>query len=350
MTNYNTITTSVLPRDGSTPTISRSTIANSSLTSLTTTDTISRSDIRGTIFGNLSDTPPHPRTRVTRSTITDSQVASSVVRRSTVQRSQLSVATVKRSTVISGDIVQSSLSRSTVNGGEIDSSTLSRSTAQGAQIKRSQMARSTAVSGVMEDSRLMRGAVRNCEVKECVLVGSSFEGMVVKYGVFRYGRLVGKIRGKNVLVMRKATGEDVSHAYGGRRQLEERSLEGWMGMAPDSDSEVDTDNEYVSQDEGGGNVNVHFDGRRGRTVIQQDGFTMVLREGTYTGLNFPQVNFPVPHIPNVHEWDFPESNVREEPVPPEVTARLNNPENIPQEDRPLQDVYDDPPPPYSENP
>ena len=45
----------------------------------------------------------------------------------------------------------------------------------------------------MDKSRVKRAVLTDCEVSECVVIGTEFKGMRLRFGVWKNGRLVGKV-------------------------------------------------------------------------------------------------------------------------------------------------------------
>jgi beta-galactosidase/beta-glucuronidase len=45
----------------------------------------------------------------------------------------------------------------------------------------------------MSKSRVKRAVLTDCEVSECVVIGTEFRGMRLRFGVWKNGRLVGRV-------------------------------------------------------------------------------------------------------------------------------------------------------------
>lgn len=144
---------------------------------------------------------------ITRSNLRNCAVTSSYVKRSTFGDCVLvqvgsasratgkkshfhSVTSVKRSEVTESTLLEkSSAHRSTIKTSTVrDASTITTSTVTGSTISHSQ---------------LRRAKVKNCDVEDCIISRSSFEGMVLKYGVWKRGQLIGKVGDKEPVAIRK---------------------------------------------------------------------------------------------------------------------------------------------------
>lgn len=61
----------------------------------------------------------------------------------------------------------------------------------------------------MFKSRVKRAVLTDCEVSECVVIGTEFKGMRLRFGVWKHGRLVGRV-GEGEVVFEEM---DVSPLY-----------------------------------------------------------------------------------------------------------------------------------------
>lgn len=128
---------------------------------------------------------------VNRSTLSDCVLSKTEdVSRSTGQKSQFhDAASVERSDIINSTLQsQSSVHRSTVGQSVIqDQSAVKRSVVTGTTVSRSQIERAT---------------LTNCVVAECVIERSDFQGLVLKYGIWKRNELVGKTGDHDPIVIR----------------------------------------------------------------------------------------------------------------------------------------------------
>lgn len=60
-------------------------------------------------------------------------------------------------------------------------------------VKHSLLRRSKLDHVMLSQSRVKRAVLKDCEVTECVVTGSEFSGMRMRYGVWKNGRLVGRV-------------------------------------------------------------------------------------------------------------------------------------------------------------
>ncbi|KAJ5520980.1 hypothetical protein N7463_001433 [Penicillium fimorum] len=143
---------------------------------------------------------------VKRSTLSDC-VLSKVeeVSRITAQKSQFhDAAIVERSDITESTIqTQSSVCRSTIARSVFqDKSTVKRSTVTGTTVSNSQLERST---------------LTNCVITECTIERCDFQGLVLKYGIWKRNELVGKTGNHNPIFIRNhgpRAGQSASVAVG----------------------------------------------------------------------------------------------------------------------------------------
>ncbi|CAI7591502.1 unnamed protein product [Penicillium glandicola] len=144
-------------------------------------------------------------------TITESSLSNCTINNSTVKRSALSdcvlsnvenasritaqksqfhnTVLVERSDITNSTIrTQSSVRRSTIGRSVIeDSSSVSRSTVGGTTLSRSELKRAT---------------LTNCAVTECNIDRSDFQGLVLKYGIWKRNVLIGRTGDQEPIVIR----------------------------------------------------------------------------------------------------------------------------------------------------
>ncbi|OGM40197.1 hypothetical protein ABOM_010975 [Aspergillus bombycis] len=244
MTKKSAISNSNLP-SASTPSISRSTINHCSFNDLTPADTIHRSELdsvnvfRKTFPGSSRVTPISPaNTTIRRSKISHTVIANSYVRRCKLANCELvnvcsaksldangskfdDVRSIRGHTSVQNSTVtgQSTLNRSKVNGSSVtDESCLRRSHLEDVRVAR---------------SRVKRSKLQNCDVRDCVIIKTDFTGMTLRHGVWKNGKLVGRV-GDNEVVMMTQDGQNIGHVSS--EQLVTQDAKVWADDDPDSDS------------------------------------------------------------------------------------------------------------------
>ncbi|EHA24689.1 hypothetical protein CBS63078_8611 [Aspergillus niger] len=187
------------------PTITRSTLINTTFTDLTPSDTITRSDLRDvTITCSGSRTP----TTLLRSALTSCTVTHSSTSRSNLKHTTLTNASVSRTEATHASFGIYAYSHRSILSNVIlrDRSSVKRSHVKDACLMGgSSLWRSNVTKCMIADeSRVQRCKLVDCDVVCCVLVKTDFEGMVVRNGVWKDGVLVGKVReGEEVVVLKK---------------------------------------------------------------------------------------------------------------------------------------------------
>ena len=102
-------------------------------------------------------------------------------RRTTASKSHLhDVFAVKRSELFDSAIT----GRSSVYRSEVKSSTVQEA---------SRIERSAVKNSRVRKSDIWRASVTDCHVEECTIHRSDFKGMVLKYGIWKRGQLVGRV-------------------------------------------------------------------------------------------------------------------------------------------------------------
>ncbi|KAJ5118033.1 hypothetical protein N7448_004320 [Penicillium atrosanguineum] len=89
-----------------------------------------------------------------------------------------------------------------------DRSSVHRSTVKASTVRdASALKRSTVTGSTISNGRVERSALTDCDVEECAISRSEFNGMILKYGVWKKGQLVGKIKNKEPIMIRKDSPE-----------------------------------------------------------------------------------------------------------------------------------------------
>lgn len=144
---------------------------------------------------------------ITRSNLRNCAITSSSVKRSTFEDCVLAqVRSAHRSRGKKSHFHNvTSLKRSEVTESTLlDRSSARRSTIKTSTIRDASTIKSSTVTGsVISHSQLRRAALKDCDVEECMISRSSFEGMVLKYGVWKRGQLIGKIGNREPVAIRK---------------------------------------------------------------------------------------------------------------------------------------------------
>ncbi|KAE8351983.1 hypothetical protein BDV28DRAFT_135914 [Aspergillus coremiiformis] len=226
------------------PSITRSSINQCSFSDLTPADSIQRSDLdsvnvfRKSFPEGSRMAPMSADTTIQRSKISHSVVANSYIRRCQLANCELvdvssakltkanhakleNVRSARRSSVQNSTVTGwSTLIRSQVNGSSVtEESALRRSHLEDVRVARSRMTRST---------------LRNCDVSDCVIVRSDFTGMVLQHGVWKNGRLVGRVGNGEVVAMTQS-GQKIADFSSD--QLVTQDAKVWADSNnPDSDS------------------------------------------------------------------------------------------------------------------
>lgn len=76
---------------------------------------------------------------------------------------------------------------------------------------KSELKRSTITGTTISKSQIERASLTDCDVAECVVSRSDFKGMILKYGVWKKGVLVGRVGDRApVAIKMDASGTGVS--------------------------------------------------------------------------------------------------------------------------------------------
>ncbi|KAF7627479.1 hypothetical protein F9C07_107 [Aspergillus flavus] len=239
----------------STPSISRSSINHCSFNGLNAADSIHRSELdsvnvfRKTFPESSRVTSISPaNTTIRRSKVSHTVIANSYVRRCKLANCELidvcsaksldandskfdNVRSIRGHTSVRNSTVtgQSTLNRSKVNGSSVtDESCLRRSHIEDVRIAR---------------SRVKRSELRNCDVSDCVIIKTNFTDMILRYGVWKNGKLVGRV-GDNEVVMMTQDGQNIGHVPSERLVTQDAKV--WADDDPDSDS---SDKESLDSDD-----------------------------------------------------------------------------------------------------
>ncbi|RHZ47497.1 uncharacterized protein CDV56_105732, partial [Aspergillus thermomutatus] len=193
-------------------------------TNLTPADSIFRSTLDNTTIARTPDaTSTSISISIKRSKLHSCTLTNSSTRRCTLSNTTLLNVPAARSL----DASDSSLSnirrvrRSEIRHSAVSDSAVRRSTVvdstvkQGCLLRRSKLDHVTACK-----SRLKRAVLRDCEASECVIIGTEFTGMRLRFGVWKNGRLVGRIGEGEVVAEEIGEGKKGKDAVPGDAKVE----------------------------------------------------------------------------------------------------------------------------------
>ncbi|KAF5862139.1 hypothetical protein ETB97_012124 [Aspergillus alliaceus] len=255
MAKQGAITNSNLP-NSSGPSITRSTANHCSFNDLTAADTIRRSVLdsvnvfRKTLPEGSRITPTSPaNTTIQRSKISHSIIANSYIRRCNITNCELVDVTSAKTTDANDSkfenvrsVRRSSVRNSTVTG----QSTLNKSKVSGSSVTEESFLRRSQLEDIqVARSRVKKSTLRKCDVSNCVIIKTDFTGMVLRHGVWKKGRLVGRV-GNNEVVATTQDGTSQNMADVPSEKLVTQDAEVWADNDPDSDS---SDKESVDSED-----------------------------------------------------------------------------------------------------
>lgn len=85
---------------------------------------------------------------------------------------------------------------------------MSRSTVKASTVRDVSVLERSAVSGsVLSHGQVWRSTLNDCDVEECSISRSEFKGMILNYGVWKKGQLVGKIGNREPVMIKKDSPE-----------------------------------------------------------------------------------------------------------------------------------------------
>lgn len=175
-----------------------------SLSSISSADTVNNKD-------NANASPPDSKTRIRRCKVTLSSVTDSYLKRSSVTNSTLSTLPSVKWSHIADSVLTNIL---TLKRAKIDSATISNVV----YIRRATITASTILDGIRikkataQNSSLRRVAllerstIKNCDVTNCIIYKTDFEGMLLENGIWKDGCLVGRVDQAREVVARALEG------------------------------------------------------------------------------------------------------------------------------------------------
>lgn len=164
------------------------------------------------------DPKPSPETTtlgdgntITYCSLRNSAVTTSLANRCTFENCMLAqVRSANRSTGRKSHFHNAeSLSRSDFVDSVIrDRSSVSRSTVKASTVRdASVLERSTVSGSILSHGQVWRSTLSDCDVEESSISRSEFKGMILKYGVWKKGQLVGKIGNREPIMIKKDSPE-----------------------------------------------------------------------------------------------------------------------------------------------
>lgn len=204
MTRHSCITNSTVD-PATSPTIVRSTVDQCAFNNLNPADTIQRSVLSGVTItsraanadNNTANTPFHSTTVITRSKISNSALSNVSTRRSDISNSRVENVASARSLTVKDSHLEDirsanrcSIKNSVVSGNSV----LKRSEVHDSTVNEQSSVRRSRVSrSRVAHSRVKRSALTDCDVANCILIRTDFKGVVLRNGVWKNGRLIGRM-------------------------------------------------------------------------------------------------------------------------------------------------------------
>lgn len=168
------------PSQPNCPSISHSKVTESVFNNLTSASKISHSTLNHVVVGLMPDGPASARIKhsnLGHSTLTD--VAS--VNHSRVSNSQLATLPSVRATI--------------TNSSVSDCERVKRAEIKGSNVRSTELKWAKLDSTRAAKSKLRRAVLKDCDVENCVISRSEFTGMRLRNGVWKHGKLIGRVDG-----------------------------------------------------------------------------------------------------------------------------------------------------------
>lgn len=178
-----------------------------SLSSISSADTIINNN------NNADTKSSDSKTRIRRCKIALSSVTESHLQRSSVTNSTLATLPSVKWSHITDSVLTNIL---TLKRAKLDSATVSNAV----YIRRATITNSTISDAIRikkataQNSSLRRvpllerSTIKNCVVSDCIIYKTDFEGMVLENGIWKGGRLVGRVDQRREVVVRALEGDD----------------------------------------------------------------------------------------------------------------------------------------------
>ncbi|KAJ5703142.1 hypothetical protein N7488_010690 [Penicillium malachiteum] len=155
--------------------------------------------------------------KITRCSISNCDISICRLKRSAFQNCTLSHVRNARWTKASDSHLQNvdSVKRSQIIASMVcDGSSVGHSTVTASNIRNATtIKRSTVANSSISQSKLWRAKLDNCDVENCLIYRTNFDGMILKHGVWKRGKLVSRIGDKEPVAIHKDESELVSEIY-----------------------------------------------------------------------------------------------------------------------------------------
>ncbi|PKY07207.1 hypothetical protein P168DRAFT_287695 [Aspergillus campestris IBT 28561] len=208
-------TTLSTPTTTSSPNITRSTITTCTFQSLSSSDRIHRSDL-STV--DLTNPPPPldpkdkdkakkskkpPAVTVSRTKASNSTLTRSSARRCTLADSELVDVPAARSVVADSSTLRDvpSIRRTSAEKSLVEKSSLARCGVKDSTVSESVVCRSTLDKVRLLRCKVKRTTLVECDVEDCEIFRTEFKGMRLRNGVWKKGRLIGKVAEGEVIAI-----------------------------------------------------------------------------------------------------------------------------------------------------
>ncbi|KAJ6014244.1 hypothetical protein N7540_008835 [Penicillium herquei] len=144
---------------------------------------------------------------ITRCSLSNCDISNSRLKRSKFENCALSHVRSARWTKASDSHLQNvySVKRSQISASMLrDGSSVGHSMVTASNIRNATtIKRSTVEHSSISQSKLWRSNLNNCEVENCSISRSSFDGMILKHGAWKRGKLVSRIGDKEPVIIHK---------------------------------------------------------------------------------------------------------------------------------------------------
>lgn len=208
-------TTLSTPTTTSSPNIIRSTITTCTFQSLSSSDRIHRSDLSTVDLTNLprpldpkdkdkgKKSKKPPAVTITRTEASNSTLTRSSARLCTLNDSELVDVPAARSVVAKCSTLRDvpSIRRTTAEKSLVEKSSLARCGLKDTTVSDSVVCRSKLDKVRLLRCRVKRTTLVECDVEDCEIFRTEFKGMRLKNGVWKKGRLIGKVAEGEVIAI-----------------------------------------------------------------------------------------------------------------------------------------------------
>ncbi|KAJ5732291.1 hypothetical protein N7493_003772 [Penicillium malachiteum] len=145
--------------------------------------------------------------KITRCNLSNCDISNSRLKRSAFENCALSHVRSARWTKASDSHLQNvdSVKRSQISASMVcDGSSVGHSAVTTSNIRNATtIKRSTVANSSISQSKIWRAKLNNCEVENCLIYRTNFEGMILKHGVWKRGKLVSRIGDQEPVAIHK---------------------------------------------------------------------------------------------------------------------------------------------------